>query len=338
VLRKIKGNVTEKEVHDADKNTTKKKKRKHRQWGGALFGILAAVAGLVLGRLGYLYPAFDVFAQFGFQFAAMAAAFVVAAVLPRFKAIFGFALTATFLALYGAWPHLISSGLSKGPFPVEQGEVIFTVAHFNIHAENKNDAAVVAEIKRLDADVITLIEFDPPKQQILDALSAQYPHRKAFYNDIQNGNFAIASKFPILDTSGKGIWEGPPYVAAKLGGSLNGLWVYAIHTTRFPHSRAQLKQTQALVRELQASRGPAVMLGDFNSTPFSRLPGIIESGLDLSRVTHLPTWPALTGLPQLAIDHIFLSRELRVVTEQQIGNNAGSDHYPITMTLAFKPE
>jgi endonuclease/exonuclease/phosphatase (EEP) superfamily protein YafD len=338
VFKRNRKDVTDLEAQDVDISTVKKKKRLHRQWGGAALGLLAAVAGLVVGRLGYLYPIFDVVSQFGMQFSLMAIAFAIAAFLPRYKAILGFSLTAAFVAAYGAWPHIVSDGRPQGPFPTETGEQIFTVAHFNIHAENPDLEAVADEIKRLDADVVTLIEFEPTKQPVLDAIASQYPYRIGFFKDTHYADLAIASKFPVVTQEAKGIWEGPAYAAVKLGGRLEGLWVYAIHTTRFPYSRAQLRQTQGLVKKLQGVSGPKLLMGDFNTTPFSRLPGIIENGLSVRRVTHLPTWPANTGLPQLAIDHIFLSDELRVITEQQIGNNAGSDHYPITMTLAFKPK
>jgi endonuclease/exonuclease/phosphatase (EEP) superfamily protein YafD len=338
VFKRNRKDVTDLEAHDVEDTLSRKKKRLHRQWGGAAFGLLIAIAGLTVGRLGYLYPIFDVVSQFGMQFSLMATAFVIAAILPRYKAILGFALTAAFVAAYGAWPHIVSDGRPQGPFPIDPGEQQFTVAHFNIHAENADLAAISNEIKRLDADLVTLIEFEPEKQPILDALASQYPYRHAFFKDDPYANLAILSKLPVLEQDQKGGWVGAPYAAVKLGGRLNGMWLYAIHTTRFPYSRAQLRQTQELVKELQSVSGPKLLMGDFNTTPFSRLPGIIENGLGVRRVTHLPTWPANVGLPQLAIDHIFLSNELRVIVEQQIGNDAGSDHYPITMTLAFKPK
>lgn len=328
--------ITDLEVKDLDADARKKPLRKHRQWGGATLGLLIAMAGLLLGRLGYLYPAFDVFAQFGMQFTLMVMGFAAAIFMPRYKAILGFAFTAALVAGYGAWPHIVSTGLPKGPFPVEAGEVVFKVAQFNIHAENSDIGEVAREIERLDAEVVTLVEFERSKGPILQMLARQYPFAHAYYDEDYR-NFAILSKFPIEAIQGKAIWEGPPYAGALLGGKLAGLWVYAIHTTRFPYSRAQLKQYQGLVKKLEGRSGPKLMMGDFNATPFSRLPGLIEDGLGLRRVTHLPTWPATWGLPQLAIDHIFISDELRVVAEQQTGNSAGSDHLPVTMTLAFKP-
>ena len=47
----------------------------------------------------------------------------------------------------------------------------------------------------------------------------------------------------------------------------------------------------------------------------------------------LPSWPSFFGLPQLGIDHIFLSPGLRVLKEPLIGDSAGSDHFPVIATV-----
>jgi endonuclease/exonuclease/phosphatase (EEP) superfamily protein YafD len=49
---------------------------------------------------------------------------------------------------------------------------------------------------------------------------------------------------------------------------------------------------------------------------------------------------ALNKLADLAgaawpIDHIFASPGIRALTSESIGNNAGSDHFPVFMTLAI---
>jgi endonuclease/exonuclease/phosphatase (EEP) superfamily protein YafD len=61
---------------------------------------------------------------------------------------------------------------------------------------------------------------------------------------------------------------------------------------------------------------------------------MIEDGANLSRVTFLPTWPAAAGLPQIAIDHIFISPGIRLLEAARIGEAAGSDHYPVTARIA----
>jgi endonuclease/exonuclease/phosphatase (EEP) superfamily protein YafD len=319
---------------DAPENE-KKKKHRHRQWGGATLGVLFGIAGLLAGRLGHLYADFDVFAQFGAQFAAITLGFALGCILPRYRAIAGFAISVALIAGYSAWPHYVSRHLGNGPFTPEAGEQVVRVAHFNTHATNLDNDAVAAEILRLDADVMTLIEFEAERIPVIAKISQRFPY--VYVCQAPHCNLAIISKVPFEATSGKGIWAGPPLVKATLGGALKGLTVYGVHTIRFPHSRAQLKQFQYLAHELAGGANKLLVMGDFNATPFSRLPSLLEQGTGLTRVTKLPTWSATYGLPQLAIDHIFIGSSLRVLGTQQIGTAAGSDHYPIVMTLAFKP-
>jgi endonuclease/exonuclease/phosphatase (EEP) superfamily protein YafD len=312
-------------------------KPRHRQWSGVVLALLFGVGGLAVGRLGQLYPHFDVFSQFGLQFLAICVAFIFAVFIPRFKTLVGVVFTVGLLALYSAWPHIISSDLQTRNFTLAAGEQALRVAHFNTFKNNLDYDAIAQEVLRLDADVVSLIEMsDKKKQAVLPKLLANYPYQfdcTGFAHCSQ----AIVSKIPIKEAGGQGLWEGPPYVAAKLGGPFDGVTFFSVHTTRFPHSRAQLKQVRALTKLLENYPGQKIVAGDFNATLFSRVLSTLENGAALQRITDLPTWPAQWQMPQLAIDHIFISQGFRVVGNQQIGANVGSDHYPILTTVALKP-
>ncbi len=315
--------------------TTKVNKPRHRQWGGAFLGLLLGVGGLAAGRLGHLYPHFDVFSQFGLQFVAISISFSLAVFFPRYKGLVGSVLTVTILAVYGAWPHMVSSQL-QATYAEIAGERNLRVAHFNTFKNNDDYDAIVGEVLRLDADVVTLIEMNKAKKQaVLFKLSKTYPYSYS----CAPGKFcdqAIVSKIPFEAVDGKEIWTGPPYIMVRLGGKFSGVSVYGVHTTRFPHSRAQLTQIRAFTKLIENVPGERIVMGDFNATPFSRVLATLEQGADLDRTTELPTWPAQWQFPQLAIDHIFISKGFRVVGNQQIGNNAGSDHFPILETLALR--
>jgi endonuclease/exonuclease/phosphatase (EEP) superfamily protein YafD len=313
-----------------------KKKLRHRQWGAAVLGLLAAIAGLIAGKLGQLYPDFDVFSQLGIQFCAMALGFSVAMLFSRFKALFGIAFTIMLLVAYGAWPHLVSSKLQTGPYPVSPDEKLLKIAHFNTYKNNADYTAISNEILRLDADVVIMLEMSIPKMQgVLPALKARYPH----IADCDAGrqcDIAVLSKFPILSSAGDYDWAGPHYARASLGGAMQGVTIYGVHTARFPVTRLQFRQITEMTRLMEQTAGDIVMMGDFNATPFSQIHTKITQGSGLMRLTELPTWPAQLHLPQLAIDHVFASPAFRVVGNQQIGEAAGSDHYPIVLTLAYK--
>jgi endonuclease/exonuclease/phosphatase (EEP) superfamily protein YafD len=309
-----------------------RKRQRNIEWGGAFIGFLLAAGGIVAGRLGHIWPAFDVFAQFTAQFFVALAAFSLALILPRRKGFIGLLLSVLGCLGYGIWALSHGGPIGKGPWDLNPGEKAVRFAHFNTYQNNHDLAAQEKEIARLDADVLTLIEFTAEKMPILDHLRVQYPYQFDC-NAMPACNLAIISKVPFAAVDAKALWEGPPMITARMGGPLSGLTVMGIHTTRFPHSRAQLRQVSALVKALESESGKLVMMGDFNATPFSRVTSTLANGLGLNRLSNVPSWPAAFGMPQLAIDHVFASRDIRVLGEEQIGEPSGSDHYPIVMTL-----
>lgn len=309
-----------------------KKRKRNVEWGGSLIGLVLGVMGVVAGRLGQIWPAFDVFAQFTAQFFFMTGAFAVATFLPRRKAFAGLVMTVLLCLGYGLWSQTTVGAVASGPWTLNPGERAIRVAHFNLFVHNRDFDAVEAEIRRLDADVISLIEFTDDKQELLPRLRGLYPYQADCATE-PACHLAILSKLPMNRLESKGLWPGPPFISVTMQDALQGLTIYGVHTTRFPHSRAQLRQVDALVKHLESASGKMIMMGDFNATPFSRVTSTLSQGLGINRLTRLPTWPSAVEVPQLAIDHIFASQGIRVLAAQQIGKSAGSDHYPIVMTL-----
>jgi endonuclease/exonuclease/phosphatase (EEP) superfamily protein YafD len=318
-------------VEKVPAKSIKLKKRK-RGFTGCLLGLTFGVLGLVGARMGNLWVAFDVFAQFFLQFVMIALAFAIGLFLPRAKTFLAILLVILFAVAYGAWPHVLNRG-EQIPDPLVAGEKLLKVASFNTYYDNLDFTAQSAEILRLNADVVTLIELGANKMPVLDSLKASYPYQFYCFEDAYC-HFAIISKFPMSGFEKQTTWEGAPYVRASLGPAFGNLVVYGVHTTRFPHSRAQLAQVTALATRLEQETFPLLVMGDFNATPFSRVTRVFPDRLNLVRHTSLPTWPAKLGLPQLAIDQIFTSPQIRPLTAERIGNAAGSDHFPITMTFA----
>jgi endonuclease/exonuclease/phosphatase (EEP) superfamily protein YafD len=306
------------------------KKKLHREWSSATFGLLIGLAGLLIGRLGHLWIAFDVFSQFSMQFIFLTIAMAIGMVFPRFKGLAGTAFFIALLVLYSLWPQF---GLGTSEAAAASGTQRLKVASFNTYYFNTETKLMTDEILRLDADVMTLLEFGSNKQAVLDAVRTTYPYQENCFN-VSDCDAAIISKFPLTDVAFKGGWQGPPLIRARLGEKFGSVTVFGVHTTRFPHSRAQFTQVNALVKYVESVPGRSIIMGDFNSTPFSRINQTISSGLELTRLSNLPSWPTDFDLPQLAIDHIFVSKDIIALGSEHIGNAAGSDHYPISITLA----
>jgi len=76
-----------------------------------------------------------------------------------------------------------------------------------------------------------------------------------------------------------------------------------------------------------------MLAGDFNTTPWA--PGYRELlAADLRDGERaLASWPAFLPFPVIPIDHVLVSKELRVLSKRR-GPPLGSDHYPIVVELA----
>lgn len=313
-------------------------RRKARRGRGRLeceLGVLCGLLGLVASRLGQLWVAFDVFSQITLQFAVVTIAFAIGWLAPRGRHIVAFSLLIAGLVAIGTWPHLAS----RSPTVLgsaEPGQRPLKVASFNTLWTNTDADAVKAEIERLDADVITLIEMSPAKRRILPALKARYPYQAECYN-LDYCNLVVLSKLPIIDSEAHGagaLGGAPSFIRARLGPEGGGLNVIGVHTIRFPHSALQARQVAVLSSLIEKLPGPKLVMGDFNATPFSRILSTLQDSANLTRLTDLPSWPAKLGLPQIAIDHIFISAGIKPLEAATIGEPAGSDHYPVSARIA----
>lgn len=313
----------------SDEESTRKKRK---PTGGleCKLGLLIALGGLIGSRLGQLWIAFDVFAQFTLHFAVMALAFLVGLLMPRGKLLAAFLIMVVGVVGIGMWPHTAPQTPLSVAAP--EGQRALRVATFNTLYVNDNAEAVQAELQRLDADIVTLLEMGPSKRKILEPLKAQYPHQAQCFR-IDYCNLVILSKLPITESSAEVSWEGPPYLMARFGPEAGNLTVIAVHTIRFPHSRAQFRQVRALGPMVERLPGLKLLMGDFNATPFSRIIGTVESLSGLKRLSGLPTWPSQIKLPQIAIDHIFASPDIRLLAGTALGQPAGSDHFPLTAVI-----
>jgi len=309
--------------------------RRRRKPSGSIecqLGLLIGIAGLCASRLGQLWIAFDVFSQFTLQFAVVTAAFLIGWAMPRAKLLTAFVLLVLGIVAIGVWPHLASRE-TRVVSLLQPGERGLNVASFNTLWDNHDAAAVEAEIRRLDADVITLVEVGRALRPVLARLKDRYPHQFDCLEVIYC-NFAVLSKLPLVDKEAQGKLSGPSYIRVRLGPEAGGLTVFAFHTIRFPHSLQQFKEVTEIARMVERTGGHKLVMGDFNATPFSRVLGVLQSSGNLTRLTSLPSWPTQAGLPQIAIDHIFVSPGLRLIEAERIGEPAGSDHYPVSARIA----
>jgi endonuclease/exonuclease/phosphatase (EEP) superfamily protein YafD len=204
---------------------------------------------------------------------------------------------------------------------------------FNTSVINRDTDAIVAEIRRLNPDVATLMEFSEKKYAVLDRLREDYPYMAGCVRG-RHCHFAVLSKVPITDSKVREGWNGPLMAQATLGGGFSGLTIIAVHFPRIPDVTDQFDQLGILLDYLDKQLGAYVLMGDFNATPFSDLILRLTEHTKLRRLTGIPSWPSYARLPQFGIDNIFVNDGIRLLEKARIGRPSGSDHYPVTVTIA----
>lgn len=200
---------------------------------------------------------------------------------------------------------------------------------------HRDPARLMAYLANLDADLVVLSEFGPNKRAMLARLKPSHPYQ---VDCAQRWACALAllSRVPFEAAGTARIADGNlAFVWARLGGvTVIGTHLYRPSRDPWLHER----QMRALIAFLDRIPGPVILAGDLNTTPWSK------AYRSLRRVTGLvpastlrPTWPAWPlALPQVALDHIFVSRDL-TVTAAGTGPAVGSDHLPIWAIIERPP-
>jgi endonuclease/exonuclease/phosphatase (EEP) superfamily protein YafD len=298
-----------------------------------LVGLVAGIAALGAGRLAPLRIEFDVFNHFIPHIAVLIVACLLGLVMARAGLVTAVAVMLIGLIGIGLWPHYVSQ---QGPAPIEtvHGERIIRVMSFNTRLQNSDWRAVADEVVRHNPDIVVLLEIGRSKLPILEALEAVYPHRADCLDEDYCQN-VVLSKFAFVSSKARADWLGPSMVQVDYGPGLGRLALMAVHTTRPPLSTRQLQQMRALGDELAAGDGPRIVAGDFNAAPTSLMLRTVRARSGFELASGLATWPTTLGLPQIAIDHILVSPDLRILGPARIGSAAGSDHYPVIAEIAI---
>lgn len=329
--------------------------------------IAVLAAGFIIA-FGYLYPQ-DFQAQsrlakflnccaFGaqvlqFHLGVAAAVAMVAALLIRRRALWA---VATVVLLAGVTPTALS-WLPKDP-PPAAGPTL-RVHSVNILFRNAHLDRAVAEMERVDADLIALQEWsDWHEENLLPLLVDRWPHTLTAPHGGTAG-MAVLSKRPLLETSspdGRDLLIGTNWVRMQrvvIEHEGRRIAVYNVHPASPGNLRAAVsnqKQTIDMLKVLDAETLPSMMIGDFNAhTATGNLELFRDSGYaEVHELAgHGPgwTWPRKQGnrrlhqvvrnLPGVRIDHCLLSGEL-TATSAEVGRDHGSDHLSVIADVGWR--
>ena len=236
------------------------------------------------------------------------------------------------------------------------------LATYNVHrcvgTDRKLDVERVAEvIDACRADVVALQELDVGRartrgvdqaHRLAELLRMKSHFHPAMYVEEERYGDAILTALPerLVKTGAlPGLPRLPglePRGALWVAVDVGGVELQVINTHLGLVPREQQAQAAALIGEdWMASEkfvAPAVLLGDFNATPFSQTYRMLSAVIRDAQAGR--TWPATATFPSafpfMRIDHVFVAGDIRVTSVESPFDakaRAASDHLPLVVEL-----
>jgi endonuclease/exonuclease/phosphatase (EEP) superfamily protein YafD len=206
------------------------------------------------------------------------------------------------------------------------------LVEFNVYVRNRNLAGLAGYVDSLAPDIVVLEEVTTTTSNRLAALFPRLPHRYVAIDEGLRG-VMVLSRWPLvapqrlmLDAETFGI-----RTDVDLGD--RRLRLYGVHLD-WPIVRdaadARNAQLAALGPELAACEGACVIVGDFNTVPWSSHFRDMKSRSGFRDCVAgrglQPTWPAGLLPPlRIRIDQCLVSAGVSVA-DVHVGEGAGSDH------------
>ncbi len=299
-----------------------------------LIGLIVCSLALMSLILAKFWLVFDMATHFSLHYILIGMCFLIGLMLPKWHLRSALVMIIIAVAGIGIWAKSAPSS-TMAVNSLASNNKTLKIMTFNTWFSNNGWKQVAAEIQRTDPDVVAMMEFGRDKAPLLKALKSEYPYQQDCFA-VPYCHLAVISKYPMAESNSKTRWVGPPYTRVKFGPELSGLTLFAVHTIRPPYYNAHMKQIRTLIGEINHQKGLRLVMGDFNATPYSQILKIFGRRTGLKRITTRPTWPAsFASLPQIAIDHIFMSPEISVVEAARIGRSSGSDHFPVSAVISL---
>ena len=312
-----------------------------QSWSLVQLAVLGCFAVTLGGFAGPWYWQADLFSHFRPQYAVLLTLAAVALFFGRrwaggTLAVLGLALNLGVLLPHADPPASVTSPQRSTPG--------LRCVSLNLLQGNKEHGAVEKFVRESGADVLVFQEVSPAWGAVLQRLTDVYPHHLIRARKDSKGA-ALLSRLPLKKTTFE-IMPGQQTVGAvtaEVQTTAGPVRVFGIHShkpTRADHAASQFRYFEWLAKrssEERANGVPVIIMGDFNSTPWSVAfrQFVARSQLfDTSRGVILgATWNPL--LPhRLMIDHAFISPGLQLVG-RRVGPSVGSDHRPLIVDVAM---
>jgi endonuclease/exonuclease/phosphatase (EEP) superfamily protein YafD len=242
--------------------------------------------------------------------------------------------------------------------PEARGAPTFKLVNFNLRFKNERLDVVADYLIASGADIVGLVEATPRAKAALARLNTVYPYSLDCIETAPKCQNMLFSKYPLKNTYAgpvDGRYPTIVFAAVELPGGAP-ITVGVVHVmTPFTGPREPLAavdpgpaptfagapdleqshQAANLAAFLQRQPADLILIGDFNSAPWSPLQRAfrVASGLD-NRGHLLPTWPSsVWPIFRIPLDLVFVRGRPRVI-KLQLGPDVGSDHFPVEAEIA----
>lgn len=279
----------------------------------------------------------------------------------RLKKRFLFSFVVLVIAYFHFNPFIeISSEGDTSDYNKTLSVLTYNVHLFNAYEKEPKEQVVMQQFSELlkteNPDIVCIQEFYSDYTTDMSNYPYQFIHFKEAGNKLGH---AIFSKYPLINKGGfdfNDSHNNTIYADAIVGGDT--IRIYNLHleslgilpSVSFLQNRdteklknrisetfvAQEKQIELILNHKSKSPYPAILLGDFNNTPFSYTYRKLKRDMKdafLKRGNGLGTTYLFDSYP-MRIDYILLSRDMDVVKFKTI-KKSFSDHYPVTATIGW---
>jgi endonuclease/exonuclease/phosphatase (EEP) superfamily protein YafD len=301
--------------------------------GAALAACLVLIA---IGFGGRLHPAFDSFAHFRAHLSA--AGFVLALLFFGSGARGPGAVGA--IAAVAALLTVASAYVAPERAPAPGGGETFKLLHLNLRFDNPTPEAVFELVTRTRPDVLALNEVSAEWRERLPRLLEVYPFHIVCEARHRIGGVAILSRRPWASAAGEPrCLERGSFAMATLDFGGTKIDISALHLG-WPWPYEQAWNVGQVRPELAKLGNPAILVGDFNATPWSATAASVRQAGGLAAISGLGTTWLHHSLPRallplgLPIDQAMLKGGI-VVHEARTLEPVGSDHLPVLLAFSL---
>lgn len=216
-----------------------------------------------------------------------------------------------------------------------KGEI--SVLQWNLLRGNQEIGTIQSYIRQQQPDIVALQELTPDLESGLRPLLESFPHRRLVPLKGTEG-MGLLSRFPIVEARVLALTDPEnPLIEATLSISGHLVRILVVHPPppfSPAHTAERIEQFVYMGRWLRGQQQAAMLVGDFNATPWSGLYRMVLADPLNDSIRGAGwqwSWPAKGWLPlfRIPIDHILYNSGLRLLTRRTGPAGLGSDHLPV---------